>query len=76
MSSFNALRFNVLRLGMSGCLVPQLDCQSEVEQIGLTPDQDTEPLAIPPKWKWVQIKDLGHIVTGITPSKKEEKAEA
>lgn len=72
MSSFNALRFNVLRLGMSGCLVPQLDCESEVEQIGLTPDQDTEPLAIPPKWKWVQIKDLGHIVTGITPSKKEE----
>lgn len=48
----------LLQQAVSGQLVPQLDSEPEVAQIGPAPDQDELPFAIPAKWKWVQIGAL------------------
>ena len=46
----------LLQSAISGKLVPQLDRESEVEQIGQAPQE--APFEIPKKWKWIQIKNL------------------
>ena len=62
----------VLQQAISGQLVPQLDSEPAVEQIGSAPTKEEEPFALPEKWKWVQIGNLlpfGKNATQVDPSK-------
>lgn len=47
------LRSSILQWAIEGKLVPQLDTEPEVEQIGDAPENI--PFAIPEKWKWVRL---------------------
>ena len=59
----------VLQQAISGQLVPQLDSEPSVEQIGPAPAKEDEPFALPKKWKWVRLKSLAdHIQYGYTAS--------
>ena len=69
---FKPLRDKILELAITGKLVPQLDSEPAVEQIGATPAIEDAPFAIPEKWKWVQIGNLlpfGKNATQVDPSK-------
>lgn len=46
----------MLQQAISGQLVPQLDSEPEVEQLGPVPDK--VPFAIPAKWKWGQLNEV------------------
>ena len=61
-----SLKASVLQYAIRGQLVPQLDSEPEVKQIGTAPEK--VPFAIPEKWKWVQLNSVGQIVGGGTPS--------
>lgn len=52
------LMSSILQQAMQGQLVPQLDIEPEVAQVGPAPAPDTVPFAIPAKWKWVQLDDI------------------
>ncbi len=54
-----------LEKAIQGKLVPQLESEPEVEQIGNAPEE--VPFEIPKKWKWVQLSSAGKIVGGGTP---------
>ena len=60
------LKASLLQEAIQGKLVPQLDEEPSVEQIGDAPED--VPFAIPGKWKWCRLKHLGTLVTGNTPS--------
>lgn len=76
------LRASLLQEAIQGKLVPQIDEEPSVEQIGVPPED--VPFAIPEKWKWVQLKNLVDVtkqkipdkdflyldVSGVAPSKK------
>lgn len=76
------LRASILQEAIQGKLVPQIDEEPSVEQIGVPPED--VPFAIPEKWKWVQLKNLVDVtkqkipdkdflyldVSGVAPSKK------
>ena len=49
---------SILQQAISGKLVPQLDSEPAVEQIGPAPSKDEEPFALPEKWKWVKLGEL------------------
>lgn len=55
---FKPLRDKILELAITGKLVPQLDSEPAVEQIGPAPAKDEEPFALPEKWKWVQLEQV------------------
>lgn len=59
------LHRRVLHLAIQGRLVPQLESELSVGQIGEVL-QDV-PFKIPDKWKWVQLKSVGKVVGGGTP---------
>lgn len=64
------LRASLLQQAIMGKLVPQLDDEPAV-------DIDSEeleevPFAIPEKWKWVRLKDLGFTQTGTTPPTSDQ----
>ncbi len=59
------LRGQILQEAIQGKLVPQLDSEEEVQQIGDAPED--VPFAIPEKWKWVQLKSVGTVIGGGTP---------
>lgn len=48
------LRGQILQEAIQGKLVPQLDSEAEVQQIGDSPEE--VPFAIPEKWKWINLK--------------------
>lgn len=50
------LRGQILQEAIQGKLVPQLDSEEEVQQIGDAPGD--VPFAIPEKWKWVTLSEL------------------
>ena len=64
---FKPLRDKILELAIKGKLVPQLDSESAVEQIGPAPAKDEVPFVLPEKWKWVQAKCIGSWKSGATP---------
>lgn len=59
------LKKKILQEAVMGKLVPQLDGEPAVEQIGDAPED--VPFAIPEKWKWVRLSAVGEIVGGGTP---------
>lgn len=59
---------SILQQAISGKLVPQLDTEPAVEQIGPDPAPDEGPFELPEKWKWVKLKSIGQIIGGGTPS--------
>lgn len=58
------LKASVLQQAIKGELVPQLDSEPEVEQIGPAPKPDEVPFELPPKWKWVQLEHLFSMQAG------------
>ena len=52
------LMSSILQQAMQGQLVPQLDCEPEVTQVGPAPAPDTVPFTIPDKWKWVFLEQI------------------
>lgn len=50
------LKASILQEAIQGKLVPQLDSEEEVQQIGDAPK--AVPFTIPEKWKWVKIKSV------------------
>ena len=64
-SSFpKKLRASILQEAIQGKLVPQLESEPEVEQIGEAPED--VPFAIPEKWKWVRVSDVAHTNPKVT----------
>ena len=54
----------MLDKAIKGLLVPQLDSEPEVEQVGPAPKPEEVPFVLPPKWKWVPIKALFSMHSG------------
>lgn len=67
----NQLRASILQMAIEGKLVPQLDREPAVEQLGNAPED--VPFEIPEKWKWFFLSNVGRWKSGGTPdrSKKE-----
>lgn len=63
----NQLWNSILQQAISGRLVPQLDSEPAVEQVGPAPKPDEVPFELPAKWKWVQLHSMGRLLTGKTP---------
>lgn len=63
------LKASVLQSAIKGQLVPQLDSEPAVEQLGKAPED--VPFEIPEKWKWVSLRDVGTIISGGTPKTSE-----
>ena len=59
------LRASLLQEAIQGKLVPQLESEPGVEQIGVAPED--VPFEIPEKWRWMQLNKVGKIVGGGTP---------
>ena len=55
----------ILQEAMHGRLVPQLEREPIVVQIGEAPLN--HPFCIPAKWKWVRLRSVGKIIGGGTP---------
>ena len=58
------LRASILQAAIEGKLVPQLESEPEVEQIGEAPEE--VPFEIPKKWKWVHVTAVQTLIRGIT----------
>ena len=67
--NFDILRQKILDKAIRGELVPQLESEPEVAQIGKTPNN--VPFAIPKKWKWNQLLDIFYVYQPKTISMKE-----
>ena len=60
----------MLEKAIRGDLVPQLDSEPEVVQVGPAPKPEEVPFELPSKWKWVQLTNLcSKSFSGGTPSK-------
>ena len=59
------LRASILQDAIQGRLVPQLESEPVVTQIGTKPH--VAPFIVPDKWKWVQLKAVGKVIGGGTP---------
>lgn len=63
------MRELLLDQAIQGKLVPQLDSEPTVEQIGAAPKE--VPFEIPAKWKWVNFDNLLKIISGTSYSKND-----
>ena len=58
------LKASLLQAAIEGKLVPQLESEPEVKQIGEAPVD--VPFEIPKKWKWVHVTAVQTLIRGIT----------
>lgn len=72
MTCFSALRYRLLELALSGRLLPQQDSEPVVKPNNVSPSLDEVPFALPNKWQWYKLNDLGQVLRGRTPSDKTE----
>ena len=56
------LEASLLQAAIEGKLVPQLESEPEVEQIGEAPEE--VPFEIPKKWKWFKLDKLVSVISG------------
>lgn len=63
------LRNSILQRAIEGKLVPQLDDEPIVQQIGEAPEE--VPFEIPKKWKWSRLGLIAKIISGRDLSKSE-----
>ena len=69
-----SLKAYVLQYAVSGQLVPQLDTEPAVEQIGSAPAPEEVPFEIPEKWQWVPLANVcTYIQRGKSPKYSEIK---
>ena len=61
------LKNKILQKAIEGKLVPQLESEGEVEQLGKAPDE--VPFEIPASWKWVLLDKIGRWKAGGTPNR-------
>lgn len=54
----------MLNKAIRGELVPQLDSEPEVEQLGPAPQPDEVPFELPSKWKWVNFESVLDLISG------------
>ena len=67
------LRASILQMAIEGKLVPQLDEEPAVEQIGEAPKD--VPFSIPDKWKWVSLESVCSLIKrGKSPTYVESSA--
>lgn len=66
------LRGQILQEAIQGKLVPQLDSEEEVQQIGGAPED--VPFTIPSSWKWRSLEEIFKFIDyrGKTPTKSTE----
>ena len=57
----DTLKKSILQWAIEGKLVPQLESEPGVEQIGEVPED--VPFAIPKKWKWVLFSDAVKVIS-------------
>ena len=62
--TLDLLKEKILKSAIKGKLVPQLDKEPEMEQIGDAPEE--APFEIPPKWKWVKLSVIASSNIGLT----------
>lgn len=60
----NRFRQLCLEKAIQGRLVPQLESEPDVEQLGESPEN--VPFLIPKKWKWVRLRDIASSNVGLT----------
>ena len=71
---FKPLRDHILQLAISGQIVPQLDSEPEVKQLGSAPAPEDVPFEIPEKWQWVPLANVcTYIQRGKSPKYSEIK---
>ena len=63
--NFERMRTLLLEQAIQGKLVPQLESEPEVVQIGSAHNEPS--FDIPGKWKWVQLRSVGKVIGGGTP---------
>lgn len=63
-----SLEKQLLQSSISGKLVPQLDGESEVVQIGQAPQE--APFEIPKKWKWTSLGEIAKINPSVSLASK------
>lgn len=56
------MKKSILQWAIEGKLVPQLESEPEVAQIGEVPEN--VPFAIPQKWKWVPVNKIIELISG------------
>lgn len=62
--TLDLLKEKILKSAIEGKLVPQLDKEPEMKQIGDAPEE--APFEIPPKWKWVKLSAIASSNIGLT----------
>lgn len=65
------LRASILQEAIQGKLVPQIDEEPSVEQIGEAPEE--VPFAIPEKWKWIRIENLADVNPRVKPNSESDE---
>ena len=63
---------SLLQQAISGKLVPQLDSEPAVEQIGPAPASDDVPFKLPEKWQWVRMEDIVTVQPKVTVNDDEQ----